>query len=141
MDKSDDTGPSRPTQLWQLSAEASFMARRLARLAQEEPPIPPAHAPVTAAGIRAILRRRALRARRFGSGLFTNPAWDMMLDLLAAHLDGKDMSVSSLCVGSNAAPTTALRWIQRLEGHGLVARSPDPDDHRRVFVRLSDEAA
>jgi DNA-binding transcriptional ArsR family regulator len=138
---SNPAGPSTATRLWQLSAEASGMSGRLAGLAEEAAQAKTSSAPVTAADLRAILRRRASRARCFGPGLFTNPAWDMMLDLLAARLEGKDMPVSSLCAGSSAAPTTALRWIQRLEEHGLIARCPDPNDHRRVLVRLSEETA
>jgi len=138
---SNPAGPSMITRLWQLSAEASSMSGRLAGLAQEAEQGKPIGEPITAADIRAILRRRASRTRSFGPRLFTNPAWDMVLDLLAARLEDKDMPVSSLCVGSNAAPTTAMRWIQRLEDVGMVTRSPDPEDHRRVLIRLSEETA
>ncbi|MBX9796735.1 winged helix DNA-binding protein [Sphingomonas sp.] len=97
-------------------------------------------APVTAADIRAVIKARRLRDALFGAGLFEDPAWDMLLDLHAAHLEGAQVSVSSLCIAAAVAPTTALRWIQRLTALGLLVRSPDPDDGRRAFLALSPAA-
>ncbi|WP_347402843.1 hypothetical protein [Altererythrobacter arenosus] len=62
-----------------------------------------------------------------------------MLDLYIAHARGKNVSVSSACIGSAAPPTTGLRWLGILQDEGLVLREADPRDHRRVNVRLSDE--
>jgi DNA-binding MarR family transcriptional regulator len=50
------------------------------------------------------------------------------------------MAVSSLCIGSAVPATTALRWIKSLEGKGLIVRTPDPYDGRRIFISLSDKA-
>lgn len=63
-----------------------------------------------------------------------------MLDLYIQAARGHAVSVSSACVGSNAAPTTALRWMRELERRGLVTRTLDPKDGRRKYVRLSDKA-
>ena len=87
--------------------------------------------------IRAALRARRLRDGFFGAGLFEDPAWDMLLDLFAAELEGGRVSVSSLCIAAAVAPTTALRWIGRLVTEGLIERRPDPRDRRRAFVALS----
>ena len=92
----------------------------------------------------ADLAREAYASRRkraaiFGSpDLFGEPAWDILLDLYIAHADKKPVSVSSACIGSAAPPTTGLRWLGVLAQHGLVVREHDPDDQRRVLVRLSD---
>ena len=83
---------------------------------------------------------RRLRDRFFASGLFEDPAWDMLLDLFAAELEGSAVSVSSLCIAAAVAPTTALRWIARLTDAGLLERRPDPFDKRRVFMALSEAA-
>jgi hypothetical protein len=82
------------------------------------------------------LRRK--RASIFGNpDLFGEPAWDILLDLYIAEGEGKDVSVSSACIGSAAPPTTGLRWLGVLADEGLVVRENDPTDHRRVLVRLT----
>ena len=82
---------------------------------------------------------RRKRAAIFGNAdLFGEPAWDIMLDLFIAHGDGKQVSVSSACIGSAAPATTGLRWLAVLADEGLILRESDPQDQRRVLVRLSD---
>lgn len=93
------------------------------------------------AEVRAVLQARRLRDRFLPGDLFADPAWDMMLDLMAARLDDKRVSVSSLCIAAAVPPTTALRWITQLTERGIFQRRNDPDDARRVFIALSDEAA
>ncbi len=96
--------------------------------------------PIAPGEIRAAIRTRRLRDQFFEAGLFEDPAWDMLLDLFAAALEGQRVSVSSLCIAAAVAPTTALRWIGRMTDLGLFAREPDPLDRRRAFMRLSDRA-
>jgi hypothetical protein len=82
------------------------------------------------------LRRK--RAAIFGNPeLFGEPAWDILLDLYIAHGEGKPVSVSSACIGSASPPTTGLRWLGVLAEEGLVLRENDPEDNRRVLVRLT----
>jgi DNA-binding MarR family transcriptional regulator len=94
---------------------------------------------VTEQEIRAILKARRDRAKFFPADLFADPAWDMLLELYAAQLGQRRISVSKLCLGSGVPPTTALRWINTLERKRLLTRSADALDGRRVFVQLSDE--
>lgn len=96
--------------------------------------------PVTEQQLRLILKARRNRAQFFDGDLFADPAWDMLLELYAAKLGQRRMSVSSLCVGAAVPATTALRWLQTLEKKGLVVRTADPYDGRRVFVSLSETA-
>jgi DNA-binding MarR family transcriptional regulator len=96
--------------------------------------------PVTPAAVRAIIRARRLRDQFFSPDLFADPAWDILLDLVAARLEGNDVAVSSLCIAAAVPPTTALRWIAAMTEQGLLERHADPADRRRVFVRLSAEA-
>ena len=65
----------------------------------------------------------------------------MLLDLMAARLEGKRVAVSSLCIAAAVPATTALRWIKALTDRGLFVREADPRDGRRVYIALSDEAA
>lgn len=88
-------------------------------------------------------RMRRLRARRneiLGAPLFKDPAWDMLLELFAAHDKGDDMSVTSLCYASGVPLTTALRYLTRMEQHGLITREGDPADLRRCYVRATPKA-
>ncbi|GAA0737950.1 hypothetical protein [Sphingomonas japonica] len=91
-----------------------------------------------AAAIRAILRARRLRDQHLGNELFADPAWDMLLDLHAAAIEGAQVSVSSLCIAAAVPPTTALRWIQTLHERGLFERRQDPFDKRRAYIALSE---
>ena len=107
------------------------------RAAFDAGPIPGAMTvAIDPAQVRALIRARRLRDGFFGDGLFEEPAWDMMLDLFAAELEGARVSVSSLCIAAAVAPTTALRWIGRLTAEGWFERRPDPRDRRRAFVAL-----
>lgn len=96
--------------------------------------------PCSAAMIRKILEARLARASAFPGDLFSDPAWDMLLDLYAAQLDQVRVSVTSLCIASNAPASTALRWISALEHRNLIERTPDPLDGRRFFMSLTSEA-
>jgi len=90
--------------------------------------------------VRAVIRQRQMRARFFDAGLFADPAWDILLDLTAAHAEGRRVSVTSLCIASGVPPTTALRWIAQMTEQGLLRREDDQVDRRRAFVTLSDAA-
>lgn len=94
---------------------------------------------ITAALLHEMLVARRGRARFFPAGLFFDPAWDILLDLLKSRLSQRRVSVSSVCVASNVPPTTALRWIKLLENEGLVTRRADPFDGRRFYIELTEQ--
>lgn len=118
------------------NAEAERIAAAVARLNASGSN--PARAPgsVSAASIRALIRARRARDRFFPGEIFGDPAWDMLLDLTAAHLEQRQVSVSSLCIAAAVPATTALRWIRNLCDAGLFVRHNDPDDARRAFIAL-----
>ncbi|PXA92620.1 hypothetical protein DMC47_23535 [Nostoc sp. 3335mG] len=151
------TAPERDAErLRRLNEEVARIAEALAKLAREgdgsdgvrdrtddfaapddrDGPPPP----ISAATVRGAIRARRLREQFFGKDLFADPAWDMLLDLFAARLEGGNVSVSSLCIASSVPPTTALRWITTLTDAGLVARQDDPADKRRAFIVLTARA-
>lgn len=90
----------------------------------------------------ANLARRYLRHRRERErllpDLFADPAWDMLLDLFAATIERRQVSVSSACIAAAVPPTTALRWIGTLEARGLLVRVADPADRRCTHLRLAE---
>jgi DNA-binding MarR family transcriptional regulator len=145
---------SEATRLQRLNAEVARIADILARLTRSDPgdeiadrrsayTAAPAEsaAPIDPQDIRRTIRARRLRDQFFGAGLFEDPAWDMLLDLYAAELEHTRVSVSSLCIAAAVAPTTALRWISKMTEAGLFVRQPDPQDRRRAFMALSNDAS
>lgn len=90
--------------------------------------------------VRNAIRSRRLRDQFFPSTLLEDPGWDMLLDLFAAELEGRPVSVSSLCIAAAVAQTTALRWIGKMTDAELFQRRPDPFDRRRAFVTLTETA-
>jgi DNA-binding MarR family transcriptional regulator len=130
--------------LRQLSEDAGRIAATLAALSDEGTPAPGdgrGEPELDAATVRTLIRARRLRDQYFRSDLFADPAWDMLLDLMAARLAQNRVAVSSLCIAAAVPATTALRWIKVLTDRGLFVRVADPEDGRRVYIELSDETA
>lgn len=99
---------------------------------------PPLDAPLTPEVVRRVIKARALRSRMFDASLFSDPAWDMLLDLMLAHLSGKQVYVTSLCIAAGVPIATAFRRIEDLAAKGLVTKTRDSKDTRRVFVELTE---
>jgi len=131
--------------LQQLSEEVGRIANILATLSEEDKiaPVEPRGSgrKIEAGQIRAMIRARRMRDHFFRGDLFADPAWDMLLDLMAARIEKQRVAVSSLCIAAAVPPTTALRWIKTLSEQGLFVRVADAEDGRRVFIELSDWAA
>jgi CheY-like chemotaxis protein len=90
------------------------------------------------ATLRAIIASRSLRNRFFPSQMFADPAWDILLDLTRARLDGQQVSVSSVCIAASVPMSTALRWVRQMTDAGLLRRWTDPKDRRRDLIALTD---
>ena len=105
---------------------------------KEEPGPPQPNSPqrrrATLDDLRAV---RKVRDRHFPTELFSDPCWEMLLDLYDAQLDEAEVTVSSLGAASGVPLTTALRRMEVLQKHGFIERLVDPDDRRRTIVRLS----
>ncbi len=90
----------------------------------------------------AVLAKRVYAMCRerdavFGTAMFSEPAWDILLDLFVSEHDGRQLSVSSVCIGARAPSATALRYLKMLEENALVERIRDMSDGRRSHVRLT----
>lgn len=88
--------------------------------------------------VRQVIAGRRARSRFFDSDLFADPAWDMLLDLTAAHAENAKVSVTSLCIAAGVPATTALRWLKQMVESGIFKRVADAHDRRRAFIELSD---
>jgi DNA-binding MarR family transcriptional regulator len=89
--------------------------------------------------LRLLVEIRRMRFRQFESDLSANPGWDLLLDLMSAHLAGRQVPVSSACVAAGVPATTALRLVNGLVEAGFIRRRPDPNDGRRVLVDLTED--
>lgn len=83
------------------------------------------------------IKLRKTRNQTFGSSIFKEPGWDIMLDLFINYIASKKISVSSACIASNVPPTTALRHISILEREGLIDKQRDPVDRRKIYTALT----
>jgi CheY-like chemotaxis protein/DNA-binding MarR family transcriptional regulator len=90
------------------------------------------------AALNDLKTMRRVRSQYFPSELFSDPCWEMLLDLYDAHLGGAEVTVTSLGAASGVPQTTALRRMETLQGHGLILRAEDKDDKRRIIVKLTD---
>lgn len=96
------------------------------------------HAPgELTAYIREILRKESKRREIGGGELFGDPAWEMLLDLLLAKIEGREVAVSSACIASGAPMSTALRLVRRLVAEEVLCRLPDEHDRRRHFLVIN----
>lgn len=86
------------------------------------------------------LKARRLREDTFASGLFADPAWDILLDLYTADERGECVQISSLALAARVPHSTAIRWAKIMTSKGLIDRHKDPRDARRIHVRLSASA-
>lgn len=95
---------------------------------------------IALANARALLRIYRTREKIFPQGKFSDPGWHLLIDLFLQQAAGKDVSVSSACVGSRAPSTTALRYITDYIEKGVVVRTPSEHDQRVYWLSLSEEA-
>ena len=133
-----------------VRAVKSAQHARQMRLRAKEPPPPaapggkskPAEDGGPVARKRAALSElktmRRLRSQYFPAELFSDPCWEMLLDLYDAALVGAEVTVTSLGAASGVPQTTALRRMETLQAHHLIVRTEDKADKRRTIIKLSD---
>ncbi len=92
---------------------------------------------LTEGAIRRVQAARRARIKFFPAELFSDPAWDLLLELYACELGEQRVAVTELSAITGVAGTTSLRWICRLEADGLVIRTDDPLDRRKQRVKLT----
>lgn len=82
---------------------------------------------------------RGNRNRHFPAGYFSDPAWDILLDLDKAERENLNFHIANIGHDANIPLTTLLRYLATLEKDGFVTRGSDPTDRRKSLVRLSDK--
>jgi DNA-binding MarR family transcriptional regulator len=91
--------------------------------------------------LKSIIKARRNRQKYFEGDLFSDPSWDILLELTAAHVENRQESVTSVAIAASVPASTAIRKIRELADRGLLRRWTDPNDARRIFVALTDDAA
>jgi DNA-binding MarR family transcriptional regulator len=90
--------------------------------------------------VRALIAARRMRDN-YLPDLQGDHAVAMLLELYAAHLEGRRIAQTRLGSLAGAPHATAIRIIQALLEAGLIDRSGDPADRRLILLGLSPEAA
>jgi len=139
----------RATRTWQdlyagfrlaATARQSTPAPQPAPAAEDITPDLPEDSRATMLGqLRMIMRMRDKRTAFLDPQLFSDPTWDILLDLTVARLEGKPTPVSSACAATNVPLSTALRYVRSLVDAGMVRRWKDTEDRRRDMLELEDE--
>lgn len=91
--------------------------------------------------IHSVLLVRRARASVFGTDLFSDPAWDIILELYAAKLGARATLASDLCRATDAPASTTMRWIAVLENRGLVTTEATATEPAKLFVNLTADGA
>ena len=89
--------------------------------------------------VSVIMARRG-REAIFGADLFSDPAWDILLELYAAYLGGRETSVSELAASIGTPPPTTTRWACALQAQGFVW-CDDFSEQKRLRIGLTAEGA
>jgi DNA-binding MarR family transcriptional regulator len=87
--------------------------------------------------VRSVIQARAERGAHFSAVLFSDPAWDILLELYLAELEQRRLAITTLGDRAGVPATTALRWIETLLHRGLLRREKDFSDARRFFATLT----
>lgn len=127
-------------QMQLLSAEMQVLKCSLEQAIAKDPrpvaPPPREQRQIDADMVRKLARAEAARARVIGGKILGDPAWNILLDLLLASLEGRRVAVSSACIVTGVATTTALRLINRMISDGVLVRVPDEADGRRDYLQI-----
>jgi hypothetical protein len=89
---------------------------------------------------RADWSARRERERLFGSGLFGDTGWDILLDLFMAREEGRNVTLASICQAVSLAEPAMLRCLASLIEEGLVLRESRSPDAGGNYLKLSGQA-
>lgn len=81
---------------------------------------------------------RGVRRDLFGHNILGDPAWDILLSLVLAACDDREMTVGALCAAARGSMTTSLRVIDYLCDRDLIVRHRNPRDRRSFLVTISE---
>ncbi len=92
----------------------------------------------TAAQVRRYIAARRKRDQH-ASGLFADPAWDMLLHLFAASLEGTEVTVREASLVAICPPKTGVRYLGLMADAGLVNRKDHYHQSRAKIIEITSE--
>jgi DNA-binding MarR family transcriptional regulator len=122
----------------EAAAEPGDQLRRTFGEAREEDhSTPPLSPPALLREARRLAVARRAREKVFGADLFSDPGWNILLELFIAGEEGRSITIKSACMAAGVPQSTALRYIAHLVEVGLCSRSQHPNDARSAHLRLT----
>ena len=70
--------------------------------------------------VEQVLAARRLRTSVFKSGLFSDPAWDILLNLYLSELRHESVTMAGLAEATGLSQATTSRWLDVLAREGLA---------------------
>lgn len=95
---------------------------------------------VTEDHMQSLINARRGRERLFGRHLFSDPAWDVIIELYAAMLGKRRMSAADLARSIGVPESVIARWIAALVEARVVLTVEDPNE-TETTVELTEEGA
>ena len=123
----------------QIPARAERIERQTRKLIEDAERAAAMHDADLTEFARQLLAGRKQRDRYFDPMLFSNPAWDILLNLYVADAEGRPVSVLESCAASIVPQGVALRWLGYLKQEEMVIEMPDPARPRHTLIRLADQ--
>jgi DNA-binding MarR family transcriptional regulator len=91
--------------------------------------------------ILSVLLVRRARSAILGEQLFSDPAWDILLELYAARLGEREVSVGDVARAIDTPESTVKRWVRALEERGLVQSRNDLAEDYDIRISLTEQGA
>lgn len=147
----DDPQEPHTIALWNLHRNLARLADELALVAKDAGTASDNASPSPASNIaealsprayfEALLRLRRTREQYFGNKLFGEPAWDIMIELMLARIDGQEKKTSELGAFLASSDSERRTFVDALIESRLVERFHNGEDESDDYVALSSEAA
>ena len=141
--------PRRDISLWNLQENLTRLAEELAEAARrfdaaadnDSDPQPALEAMTPRQYFSSLLELRRTRERYFGSELFGEPAWDIMLELMLARVEDREVLSSQLQSHANAPAIVTRHYLEALVDAKLVDTFENASNTEDPCICLSSEAA
>jgi|GEM_PF-2552632 len=89
----------------------------------------------------ALLRVWRAREQPSGISMSEEPAWEIMLELMLARIEERELRISELSAGQIPAHSNIARFVDTLVESRLVERFANAEDEEDDYLSLSSEAA
>jgi len=86
--------------------------------------------------VELVLTLRRARSQILGEGLFSDPAWDMLLQLYLAKLRGRQVKLTDLV--TDVPDSTRARWASVLEERRLLRCRMDALVPSALWIELTE---